>query len=187
MKILVGVPCATDMVHADFAFSLITASMWAQKNNIELGIVSERNCLVDVARNNLCEAAIQMGADYLMMTDCDMLLDYRTIPALSKQGVDVAWVLASKRMDPPMPVCDPAHKLATGCIMITRKVLMNMTPPWFKVSWEGPVWTGEDFYFSERVKAQGFSTRCVNLPIGHIGQKVYRLAEDPATMPLPCR
>lgn len=44
--------------------------------------------------------------------------------------------------------------LGTGCLLIHRSVLEEMSPPWFKFIYneDGTLKLGEDFYFSERAK-----------------------------------
>lgn len=48
----------------------------------------------------------------------------------------------------------PVDGVGTGCLLIRRDVLENMSPPWFKFLYndeDGSLQLGEDFYFSRRL------------------------------------
>ena len=80
-KILVCVPCM-DMVAAGFAQSLAML----QKGGNETAIMFQCGSLVYDARNKLAKQAIEMGADWTMWFDSDMIFEPDTMVRLLKHN-----------------------------------------------------------------------------------------------------
>ena len=100
MKIMIAVPCM-DQVPARFAQSLATL----QKVG-ECVIGFQVGSLVYVARENLAGGAIEMGADYVLWLDSDMVFNPDTLVRLlaDKDKGDIVSGLYYRRVSPFTPV-----------------------------------------------------------------------------------
>lgn len=153
----------------------------------------------DHARNMACEDALKAGYTWLFFLDDDVVAPPDTFARLSNHGADIISGLYYRRSEPILPCmmsCDAegnAHWIehwsppntvvevdyvGSGCLLIHRRVLERMKPPWF-------VWElgrediqedrklSEDFSFCRRAKRDhGFriyvdtSVACTHIGLG---------------------
>ncbi|PKU23500.1 hypothetical protein CWS72_16280 [Telmatospirillum siberiense] len=182
------------MVHADFTLAL--AALCHEARDIDLKIVSNKSSIVAVARNNGVKAAQDMGVDYLLYLDSDMVFPKRTLHRLLAHGQDVVGALYTKRI-PPYPLLgstleeQPADapagllemtRIPTGCLLIRMSAFDRLTRPYFRFEYDetsGEV-IGEDYAFCDRARRAGFrlwADISLSMEIGHIGQQVHRFPD----------
>lgn len=186
-KILICVP-SMDMVASGFAQSLAML----QKGGHECAICFECGSLVYDARNKLAKRAIEMGADYTMWFDSDMIFEPDTMIRLfaHKDEADIVSGIYFRRSPPYTPVvfakCNIRERswadyggvptepvevegVGFGCVLVSTEVLLavaNRDMTWFE-----PIkGFGEDLSFCWRARQCGYkilldpAVRC-----GHVG------------------
>ena len=183
------------MVHADFALAL--AGLCNSTPPIETPIVNVKSSIVAIARNNGVARAQELGADYLLFLDSDMVFPRSTLLRLLAYGRDIVGatylrrtppfaILGARLAEAPAPdapgLAEMQH-LPTGCLLIRMKVFEAMTRPYFRFRHDettGDV-IGEDYDFCDRARELGFRIWCdaaLSFEIGHIGQTIYRIPKD---------
>jgi hypothetical protein len=130
-----------DMVHADFALSL--AGLCNSTAPIETPLINNKSSLVAIARNNGVRKAQEIGADYILFLDSDMIFPRTTLHRLLLHRKDIAGATYSKRVQPfsalgaalePSPVYDAQglfemKHLPTGCLLVKMSVFSALTEP----------------------------------------------------------
>jgi hypothetical protein len=158
----------------------------------------------DVMRNSACSDALKNGYTWIFFLDDDVVPPPDAFLRLSRHGADVISGLYYRRSEPICPVAmtiDPQGQpqwvtswhppnsvvevdlVGAGCLLLHRRVLERMPPPWFE--WEigrgepktsssgGRSAMSEDFAFCTRAKEAGFkvyldtSIQCEHVGLGH--------------------
>lgn len=138
---------------------------------------------VEVARNQLAVHALQKQADFILMTDNDMIYPVELFDLLIRHHADIVAPLAFTRNPPHLPVAytyrsawDPITKqesfqavqpghlpenalvrcdaVGFGAVLIRTEVLKALPQPWFFNS----TGSGEDIYFCLTAAKHGFHT-----------------------------
>lgn len=186
-KILICVP-SMDMVAAAFAQSLAML----QKKGHEVAISFEVNSLIYDARNKLAKRALEMGADYTMWFDSDMVFQPDTMLKLLEKDKDIVSGLYFRRSPPYSLVAFKeldlnARKwtdaqipnelkkvggIGFGCVLIKSDVLFDVVGKfntWFE-PWNG---FGEDLAFCQRARECGYDIWLdPSVSCGHFGHIV---------------
>lgn len=183
-KILICVP-SMDMVAAGFAQSLAML----QKGGNETAVMFQVGSLIYEARNKLAKQAIEMGADYTMWFDSDMIFEPDTmirLLELNKPFVSGAYF----RRCPPYHLvafdkCDTERKEWTdlklpekatscggvgfGCVLLSTQVLFDVAAKFG--TWFEPMNNfGEDLSFCWRARQCGYEIILEpSIKCGHIG------------------
>lgn len=134
---------------------------------------------VTVARNEIITTFLETDYEFLFMIDSDQtavanildlsLLDKDVIGALCYMNKDdvitpslmrrvaEGYTLISDKI--PLGNVVEVDATGTGCIMIHRRVLEAVPPPWFEYEFtdEGLLAKGDDFIFCDKVKEYGFN------------------------------
>lgn len=173
-RLAIGFPLSFPMVHSDFFFGCM------MMERPEFIVLRAENGPIDALRNNLVVDAMQVGASHLMMMDCDMVYDQKTIPRLLSHQLPIVGALAYRRYPPFDPLLLKGDPIAgyesmaewnenelievdatgTGCLMFNMKVFRDMPPPWFKFR-EHPIAKvggviGEDIGFCWDLRRAGY-------------------------------
>lgn len=134
--------------------------------------------LVYEARERVCQKALDMGLDWIMMVDSDMVIPSDTVHRLLAHNLPIVSGLAFKR-SPPYQCCAyerveetdggwflralrewpeglmEVAGVGTACILIRREALEAIPQPWFF-----PVpGLGEDLAFCDRARKAGIPIR----------------------------
>lgn len=186
-KILICIP-SMEMVAAGFAQSLAML----QKKGHETALCFETGSLIYDARNKLAQKAVEMGADYTMWFDSDMIFEPDTMARLLAQDKDIVSGLYFRRSPPYTPVAFKeldieARKwedqnlpteltkvggIGFGCVLIKCDVLFEVAAKFG--TWFEPInGFGEDLAFCWRARECGYdiyldpSVKC-----GHVGHMI---------------
>jgi cellulose synthase/poly-beta-1,6-N-acetylglucosamine synthase-like glycosyltransferase len=193
-KVAICFPSA-DMVHADFALSL--AGLCNAAAPIETPVVNNKSSIVAIARNNGVQRAQELGADFVLFLDSDMVFPRTTLHRLLLSGKDIVGATYPKRVPPYAMLGAAAHMppryeapglvemrhMPTGCLLIGMKVFEALSRPYFRFGFDeltGAI-AGEDYVFCDRAREAGFSVWCdahLSQEIGHIGQQVFRIRTE---------
>ena len=188
-KVAICIPSG-ELIHADFAMSLLHLCMVARNHGIQLGVVNHKSSIVEVGRSQLVESARDLNADYMLFLDSDMLFPADLLVKLLEHKKDLVCTDASTRRPPYKTVVrtvagDPikydakTEKLvelkgaSLACCLINMNVFDKIERPYFLVTYSDKHhFLGEDYYFSNKVREAGFSFWCdteLSRGIGHIG------------------
>mgnify|MGYP001611309911 CR=1 FL=1 len=151
-----------------------------------------------VAREQLAQQALADQADFILMTDDDMIYPMDLFFLLARHNVDIVAPLAFTHNPPHTPVAytyrsawDPVTRqesfqkilpgnlpkntlvrcdaVGFGAVLINTKILKEITPPWFANS----TGSGEDIYFCITAGKKGFKTYMdTSIKTIHIGHNV---------------
>lgn len=196
LKVAICFP-SSDMVHADFALAL--AGLCSAAHPIDTPIVNNKSSIVAIARNNGVERAQELGADFLLFLDSDMVFPRTTLHRLLLSRKDIVGATYAKRVPPyamlgaaahTPPVCEADGLVAmrhmpTGCLLIRMTVFEALARPYFRFGYDertGAI-AGEDYVFCDRAREAGFGVWCdahLSQEIGHIGQHVFKIGAGAA-------
>lgn len=192
-KTLIAVPCM-DMVSAPFSQSLATLNKVG-----ECYVSFIVGSLIYDSRNTLCKQALQVGADYILWFDSDMVIPPDTMQKMLKhmeEGKNIVTGLYFRRSPKYNPVLfktleevdgkcqwspyndypkDSVFEVAGcgfGCVMMKTSILEDIalqTGNWF----EPYVGAGEDIAFCLRARESGYKIWCDStIKLGHCGHIV---------------
>lgn len=149
-----------------------------------LWLSSEGSSSVDAVRNHIVESFMaQPEWKWLCMIDSDMTPPPHAVAELLGVDVDIVAAKCFQRYPPffltaalleggdrvTRTGCTLVEAVRTGfgCILIRRRVLERMSPPWFQNTIPG---MGEDFAWCERARGLGFRIYIDEaLDVGHLG------------------
>lgn len=146
-------------------------------------------CFVDTMRNQLADAA---KGDYILFLDDDVCPPIDIIPRLLNHDKDVVTGLYFAKQQPYFPQIYKKNKTGTydtiqdyekdtlieidacgaGCMLVNREVFSKLDKPYFKyvIAEKDKPRKGEDYYFCENLKKNGFKIYCDTSAIcTHIG------------------
>lgn len=199
-KVIIGIPSG-DMIHADFAMSLVNLCIHSISRGIQVAIVNQKSSIVEVGRNMIVDTALEMEADYLLFLDSDMTFPAQTLIRLMSHKKQIVCTDASRRREPFTSVLtgmdgkpldfskeyvpsDPLVEVKGGSnavCLIDVDVLAKMKPPHFLVTYnEKGEFLGEDYYFSNKARQMKIPVYCdtyLSTFIGHIGAKTYKIKD----------
>jgi len=194
LKILVAVP-AMDTVAAGFAQSLATLNKVGQ-----CSVSFICGSLIYDARNKLAAQAMEMGADYIMWFDSDMVFEPDTLYKLLEDAVTYDAHIVSglyfRRSAPYTPVAfqdftidenDHAHwtdyngeltgihkvgGVGFGCVLVDIQVILECFGK-YRTCFSPIGQVGEDLSFCHRAKELGYDTYLdCDVKCGHVGHLI---------------
>ena len=192
MKILIAIP-RMDSVPTQFRQAL---SMLEKEG--ETGISFVVGSLVYSARNTLAKTAVDVGADWVLWLDSDMVFPPNTLKRMLKtcEERDISFLsgVYYRRVAPFAPVLykemsDDGHKAAEfdevptdelfeaaavgfGCVLMKTEVIVDVFSTYTEMFTpiEG---SGEDISFCIRARGCGHKIWCdPTIPLGHVGHRV---------------
>lgn len=190
MKVLVGIP-AGRLIETETATSLI-----GMKRNCRLGVFAPIGYSVDTARNLVVEHALEIGYDYILWIDSDIIVPKDILTKLLAHKEDIvsgvysykvigATEAVAKKYGPDgiyldlqlddvraMKGLQEIDAVGFGCILTSTEVFKKMKPPYFIYDDD----MGEDVYFCKNAQALGYKVWLdPAIKCGHIGSVVYNV------------
>lgn len=151
---------------------------------------------IDVQRRLMCEEAIRIGADYLLMVDSDVVIPSTALRDLLEPPADIVSGLVrmrSRRHDGEYAaVCKGTPLLyrdipegrsqvdwcGGACLMIKTSILKDIPKPWFEYHEEGGNAISEDVWFCRQATKAGISILAdKRVACGHIIKEQYGFKE----------
>ncbi len=184
-----------DMVHTDFMLSLIHVMQKARMAGFRISVVNSKASIVAIGRNLAVKAGRETRAEWLLFLDSDMIFPAETIERLISHGRDVVGATYPRKILPLAFIVNglygvqfslthtgviQATRLPAGCLLIKRDIFDRMQEPFFRCGYDdksGEI-LGEDFWFSDRVRALGYSLWCdmeLSRHVEHIGSYRFNL------------
>lgn len=196
-NVKIGVP-SRDSVMTGFAHSLaMMTARTAMAPNVEFSLTSSAGTLICDQRNNLAQAMLDEGCDWLLFIDSDMVFPSDALLRLLARNTPIVSANYSTRRSPAEPVAfksigtleklytDPDSTgleecAANGCglMLIHRSVFETIPKPWFYIPYipEKDGFWGEDVWFCNAARKEGFNVfvdHDLSKDVRHIGMREY--------------
>ncbi len=192
MKTLIAIPTSRD-IEIQCAASLI-----GMKRKGRIGVFCPQSYSIGDSRNLIVEHALEIGYDYIMWVDSDMILPKETILKLMSHNKDIAAGVYSYKLlnntnavakrfvkdaedtyeDITLKEIRESERLigidavGFGCVLTKVDIFRNIPKPWFVYSPE----MGEDVYFCRKAQEAGYKVYLdTSIKCGHIGQINYNI------------
>ena len=194
MKTLIAIPTSRD-IEIQCAASII-----GMEREGRIGVFCPQSYSIDASRNLIVEHALEIGYDYIMWIDSDMILPKNTLTTLMSHDKDVvsgvyAYKLigaenaVAKRFkdkakdiyeDIPLKEITESKRLIEvdgvgfGCVLTKVDVFRHIKKPWFRYTPN----MGEDIYFCRKAQKAGYQVYLdTSILCGHVGSVNYNIKE----------
>ena len=194
MKTLIAIPTSRD-IEIQCAASII-----GMEREGQIGVFCPQSYSIDASRNLIVEHALEIGYDYIMWIDSDMILPKNTLTTLMSHDKDVvsgvyAYKLigaenaVTKRFkdkekdiyeDIPLKEITESKRLIEvdgvgfGCVLTKVDVFRHIKKPWFRYTPN----MGEDIYFCRKAQKAGYQVYLdTSILCGHVGSVNYNIKE----------
>ena len=192
MKTLIAIPTSRE-IDIQCAASII-----GMERDGRIGVFCPQSYSIGDSRNLIVQHALEIGYDYIMWIDSDMILPKNTLKKLMSHDKDiVSGVYAYKILggenavakrfvkdkvdtygDIPLKEIRETETLMEvdgigfGCVLTKVDIFRNIRKPWFKYSTK----MGEDIYFCRKAQAKGYKIFLdTSILCGHVGNVNYNI------------
>lgn len=191
-KLAILVPCR-DLLHASFSKCLIELVKFNTLQGIDTHVVYDSSTVLLTQRERLASEALNIGAEYALWLDSDMVFPQTTAVRLLAHNKDVVVGNYVKRQPPfkgvaypkiwdwenplslaPQPDLVPIEGIGMGCFLMKTSILEEIDKPWFEFGWtpESNDWLGEDMIFCQKIAEAGHEILVdtqLSLELRHLG------------------
>jgi len=192
MKILIAIPTSRE-IDIQCAASLI-----GMKRKGRIGVFAPQSYAIDASRNLIVEHALEIGYDYILWVDSDMILPKNTLLRLLSHDKDiVSGVYSYKVINGENAVVKRYSKteedtyedvslkeiretkelmlvdgIGFGCVLTKVDIFNKIEQPWFKYEKD----LGEDIFFCRKAQETGIEIFVdPTVKAGHVGQVNYNI------------
>lgn len=178
-KLAVCIPCR-DTLHSTHALSLAELVKFNTMNDVDTHVFMDASTILLTQRERLATMAIDLGAEYMLWLDSDMVFPATTAVRLLAHNEDIVCANYVRRQFPckgvayetigdwqnPLPF-DVQDELATvegigmGCVLMKTEIFTQLAKPWFEFGWspESNDFLGEDMILWQKIAALGYSIK----------------------------
>lgn len=191
-KLAILIPCR-DMCHSAHAFSLAELVKLNTMNGIDTHVAMDASTILLNQRERLALEAQQIGAEYMLWLDSDMVVPPTTALRLMAHNEPVVTANYIRRQKPYKGVAyekvgewenpldyTPKDSLAVvegigmGCFLMKTSILDELPRPWFEFTWvkESVDWLGEDINFCAKIRNAGYEIKVdtqISMETLHLG------------------
>lgn len=191
-KIAILVPCR-DLLHSAHAMSLIEMVKFNTMNNLDTQVFMDASTILLNQRERLAQEAVNLGADYALWLDSDMVFPATTAVRLLSHKEDV---VAANYVRRQLPVKGVAYGkigdwqnpldfevrdhlvevegVGMGCMLMKSDIFTQLPKPWFDFGWtpDSNDWLGEDMLLCQKMAALGYTVKIdtvLSREIRHLG------------------
>jgi hypothetical protein len=185
-----------DMVHSHFTYSLSNLVKLSTQMGIETHLFFDASTILINQREKLIEQALEVGSEWVLWLDSDMMFPPTTLTRLLNHDEDLVGCNYMKRAYPfkttaftdttdwenwiPIQYGDlqDAEAIGLGCCLMKTSIFKKLKKPYFEYTYQEKTkdWGGEDFTLFKKLKKEGFDLKIdMNLSneIYHIGTFAY--------------
>lgn len=191
-KLAVLVPCR-DHLHSAFAMCLAEMVKLNTMNSLDTHVIMDASTVLLTQRERLASEARNVGAEYMLWLDSDMVFPASTALRLLAHKEDVVAANYVRRQLPakgvayetigdwqnPLPF-EPQDELVEvegvgmGCMLVKTSILDDIAQPWFEFGWtpESNDWLGEDMIFCQKMAQAGHTIKIdtqLSMEMRHLG------------------
>ncbi len=178
-KLAVLIPCR-DTLHSAHAMSLAEMVKFNTMNDLDTHVFMDASTILLTQRERLATEAINVGADYMLWVDSDIVFPATTAVRLLAHNEPVVAANYVRRQFPckgvayetigdwenplPFEVYDDlveVEGIGMGCMLIKTSIFKEMSKPWFEFQWtpSSNDFLGEDMYLCQKIAAAGYSIK----------------------------
>jgi hypothetical protein len=192
IKLAILVP-TRDTVHSHFAYSLAQLLKTTSEAGIDTYMFFDSSTILLNQREKLIEEAKNIGADFVLWLDSDMMFPSTTALRLLAHNRDIVAGNYMRRSKPLKTVAytdltnwdswvplEPKDELikvegvGMGCILMKTNVFEKLTKPYFKFTFkeDSQDWYGEDFNLQHDLREKGYEIyidTLLSMDIKHLG------------------
>lgn len=178
-KLAVCIPCR-DTLHSAHAMSLAELVKFNTMNDIDTHVFMDASTILLTQRERLATMALELGAEYTLWLDSDMVFPATTAVRLMSHNEDIVAANYVRRQFPckgvayetigdwenPLPF-DVQDELVTvegigmGCVLMKTEIFEKIPKPWFEFGWspESNDFLGEDMMLWQKVHSLGYEVK----------------------------
>lgn len=191
-KLAVLIPCR-DTLYSAHAMSLVEMVKFNTMNDIDTHVFMDASTILLTQRERLATEAINLGAEYMLWIDSDIVFPASTAARLLAHNEPVVAANYVRRQWPhkgvayetigdwenplPFEVYDDlvdVEGIGMGCMLVKTSVFEEMSKPWFEFQWspESNDFLGEDMYLCQKIAAAGYTIKvdtALSQELKHLG------------------
>lgn len=178
-KLAVCIPCR-DTLHSAHAMSLVEMVKLNTMNDIDTHVFMDASTILLTQRERLATMALELGAEYTLWLDSDIVFPATTAARLMAHNEDIVAANYIRRQLPakgvayetigdwenPLPFDEydelvEVEGVGMGCMLIKTEIFESISKPWFEFGWspESNDFLGEDMIFCQKVGALGHTIK----------------------------
>lgn len=190
-KLAVLIPCR-DHIFAHHALSVMELVKFNTQNEIDTHVIMDASTILLTQRQNLAQAAVNLGADYMLWLDSDIVCPSTTALRLLNHNEDIVCANYVRRQVPhkgvayetigdwqnplPFEIYDDlvtVEGIGMGCMLLKTSILEEIEKPWFEFQWSSASqdFLGEDMYLCQKLNAAGYEIKVDTL----LSQELYHM------------
>jgi hypothetical protein len=175
-KIAILVP-TRDLAHSHFSYSLTQMVKFSTQMGLDVYTFFDSSTVLLNQRNNLVNMGKELGADYFLWLDSDMIFPTTTLTRLLSHNKDIVGCNYMKRSLPLKPTAyldttdwnthlplDNTNDLVEveamgmGCVLTKSEVFTKLKKPYFKFTYDVDTddYLGEDFNLFKELKEYNY-------------------------------
>jgi hypothetical protein len=191
-KLAVCIP-TRDTLHSAHALSLAELVKFNTMNNIDTHVFMDASTILLTQRERLATMALELGAEYMLWLDSDIVFPATTAVRLMAHNEDVVAANYVRRQFPckgvayetigdwenpvPFDVQDDLvdiEGIGMGCVLMKTDIFAELPKPWFEFGWspESNDFLGEDMILFRKIGAAGYSVKldtALSQELRHLG------------------
>lgn len=191
-KLAVLVPCR-DTLHSAFAMCLTEMIKLNTMNGLDTHVIMDSSTILLTQREKLALEARNVGAEYMLWLDSDLVFPATTALRLLAHQEDIVAANYVRRQPPykgvayetigdwenplsyePQDELVPVEGIGMGCMLVKTSILDEMPQPWFEFGWtpETNDWLGEDMIFCQKMAQAGYTVKVdtnLSMETRHLG------------------
>jgi len=191
-KLAVLVPCR-DTLHSAFAMCLTEMIKLNTMNGLDTHVIMDSSTILLTQREKLALEAKNVGAEYMLWLDSDLVFPATTALRLLAHQEDIVAANYVRRQPPykgvayetigdwenplsyePQDELVPVEGIGMGCMLVKTSILDEMPQPWFEFGWapETNDWLGEDMIFCQKMAQAGYTVKVdtnLSMETRHLG------------------
>lgn len=186
-----------DTVYSHFSYSLSNLIKVSTQMGVDTHLFFDSSTILINQRENLIENAIEMGSEWCLWLDSDMMFPPTTLLRLLSHKEDIVACNYMKRSFPSKSVAftdttdweswvplehsnnlEVVEAVGMGCVLMRTNVFKQLTKPYFEYTYQSETqdWIGEDFTLFKKLNDLGYKVKIdMNLSnqVYHIGTFAY--------------
>lgn len=191
-KLAVCIP-TRDVLHSAHAMCLLELVKFNTMNDIDTQVFMDASTVLLTQRERLATEALNLGSEYVLWLDSDMVFPATTAVRLMAHNEDIVCGNYVRRQKPCYGVAyktignwqDPlsfdiqdelveVEGIGMGCVLMRTEIFKEIPKPWFEFTWtpESNDFLGEDMTFWQKVNKAGYKIKVDTLlsrELRHLG------------------
>lgn len=186
-----------DTVYSHFSYSLSNLMKVSTQMGVDTHLFFDSSTILINQRENLIDNSIEMGTEWCLWLDSDMMFPPTTLLRLLSHKEDIVACNYMKRSFPSKSVAftdttdweswvplehsnnlEVVEAVGMGCVLMRTNVFKQLTKPYFEYTYQSETrdWIGEDFTLFKKLNDLGYKVKIdmnLSTQVYHIGTFAY--------------